>query len=356
MNKHLILILVLFCAVFRATAQTVTVDASIDSLQILIGEQTKVQLEVTMDASQRAVFPLLTDTLVTGVEILDIARPDTQYLNNRQRMHIMQEYTITSFDSDLYYIPPFEVMVDTTVYHSNPLTLKVYTVPIDTMNTDIFFGPKPVMKAPFAWEDWRGLLLLSILCIPLLILAIYLIIRFNDNKPILRTIKIEPKLPPHEQAMKEIDRIKQEKVAVKDNPKEYYTRLTDVVRTYIKNRYGFNALEMTSSEIIEHLLGLESKESLSDLRELFSTADLVKFAKHTPLMNENDANLIHAVEFVNQTKVEVDPNAVPVPTEITIEEKRSRKTKIVLGMVIGVISVAIVAILVYIGIELYNQF
>ena len=79
------------------------------------------QLQVAMDAKQRAVFPSFTDTLVRGVEIVDIAKPDTQYLNDRQRMLITQEYTVTSFDSALYYIPPM-VMPEKSKQsnHTNP--------------------------------------------------------------------------------------------------------------------------------------------------------------------------------------------------------------------------------------------
>ena len=62
--------------------------------------------------------------------------------------------------------------------------------------------------------------------------------------------------------MKEIERIKTEKVWQKGLSKEYYTELTDAIRTYIKDRFGFNALEMTSSEIIDQLLEMNDKEAM----------------------------------------------------------------------------------------------
>lgn len=139
MNKYILLIVLLFLVSGRIAAQSVTVDAKIDSLQILIGEQAKVQLQVAMDAKQRAVFPSFTDTLVRGVEIVDIAKPDTQYLNDRQRMLITQEYTVTSFDSALYYIPPMGVKIDNKEYKSKALALKVYSMPVDTLHPDQFF-------------------------------------------------------------------------------------------------------------------------------------------------------------------------------------------------------------------------
>lgn len=335
-------------------AQSVTVDASIDSLQIYIGDQARIKLEVSLDAKSKLKFPVFTDTIVRGVEIIDVAKPDTQYLNDRQRLLISQEYTVTSFDSALYYLPPFEVLVDNKPYQSKALALKVYSVPVDTLHPEQFFGPKTIMAPPFAWEDWAGIIWLSILAIPLSVLIIFFIMRFNDNKPIVRKIKTEPKLPPHQQAMKEIERIKTEKDWQKGRSKEYYTALTDTIRNYIKERFGFNAMEMTSSEIIDRLREIEQKESIDELRQLFSTADLVKFAKLDPLMNENDMNLVNAVDFINQTKLEIPANQKVQPVEVTIEEKRSKRAKILLMSGIIILSIAVVGILIRVGIDIYN--
>lgn len=356
MKRYLFLITLLVALTGRAVAQSVTVDATIDSLQILIGEQAKIKLQVSLDTDKRAMFPVYTDTLIRGVEIIDVAKPDTQLLNDGRRSLITQEYTVTSFDSALYYLPPMKVIVDNKPYLSKALALKVYSIPVDTLHPDQFFGPKTVMQAPFAWEDWYVAIACVLLFAPFLLLLIYLVKRIRDNKPIIRKVKVEAKLPPHQLAIQEIERIKSEKVWQKGLSKEYYTELTDAIRTYIKNRFGFNALEMTSSEIIDHLLEMEDKEAIKDLRELFLTADLVKFAKHNPLMNENDANLINAIDFVNDTKEKEDENAKPQPTEITIIEKRSLRTKLLLGTGIALLAAALIGSLIYIGLELYNYF
>ncbi|MDE5760595.1 hypothetical protein [uncultured Bacteroides sp.] len=358
MKRYIFLITLFMALAGRLSGQSVTVDATIDSLQILIGEQAKIKLQVSLDANKYAIFPVYVDTLVRGVEIIDVAKPDTQLLNGGKRALITQEYTITSFDSALYYLPPMEVVVENEKYRSKALALKVYSVnvPLDPENPEQFFGPKDVMKAPFAWEDWYGLMVCSVLLIPFGILFFYLVKRFFDNKPIIRKVKVEPKLPPHQLAMQEIERIKSEKVWQKGNPKEYYTDLTDAIRTYIKDRFGFNALEMTSTEIIDKLLEIRDKDAISDLRELFQTADLVKFAKHNPLMNENDANLINAIDFINETKEKEEENSKPQPTEITIIEKRSLRTKILLGAGIVALAATIVGSFIYIGLELYNYF
>lgn len=359
MRKYIFLFICLGIAFTgRIYAQSVTVDASIDSLQILIGEQAHIKLEVSLDANKRAIFPVIKDTLVRGVEVLDVAKPDTQWLNDGKRTLITQMYTITSFDSALYYLPPMEVIVDNQPYRSKALALMVYSVkvPLDSLHPESMFGPKTVMKPPFAWEDWYAFIACVLLLAPFLLLTIYLFKRIRDNKPIIRKVKVEPKLPPHQVAMQEIERIKQEKVWQKGLPKEYYTELTDTLRLYIKERFHFNALEMTSGEIIEKLLEHNDKEAIADLRELFQTADLVKFAKHNPMMNENDANLLNAIDFINETKEIEDANAKPQPTEITIVEKRSLRTKVGLGIGIVLLAVAFIGCLVYICRELYNYF
>ena len=333
-----------------ADAQQVTVRASIDSLQLLVGEQTKIHLEVSMDADRKLRLPVIKDTLVRGVEVLDIAKPDTQKLNDDKRWLIRQDYTVTSFDSALYYLPPLEVMVDEKEYRSESLALKVYSIPVDTLHPDQFFGPKTIVEVPLQWQDIDSMVYSLILMLLFGAGCVFLIVRLKNNKPIIKIIKIEPKLPPHQEAMKHIEEIKANKNIQREDPKLYYTELTDVIRTYIAERFGFNAMEMTSAEIIEQLLQVKDKDSLKDLKYLFETADLVKFAKHAPMMNENDMNLVNAVDFINETKIEEEPGTKKEPTEIKVEEKRSKQGRIALMCSIGVTGIA-AAVCLYIAVR-----
>lgn len=335
-------------------AQKVSVNATIDSLQLLIGEQTKLSIEVNMDANQKLRFPAFNDTIVKGLEIVDVAKPDTQFLNDRKKMVVSQEYTVTSFDSALYYIPPFQVLIDGKPFMSNSLALKVISIPVDTLHADKFFGPKGINEVPIMWDDVMPILLFFILLAIFIVLTYYLYRRYKDNKPIIKTIKIEPKLPPHQLALKEIEKIKENKALKVNDPKEYYTELTGVLRNYMKDRFGFNATEMTSSEIIDHLLQKEDKESIKDLTILFQTSDLVKFAKHSPLINESDMNLVNAIDFINNTKIDQPTEELQEPKEIQVEEKRSKRGRIILMSCIIVLIVASIVVLYFIVSDIYN--
>ncbi len=347
-NLRSLIFVLLFSAVSFGVKAQVTVDAALDSVQLFIGEQAKIKLQVSMDAGRKLLLPQLSDTIVSGIEIVEIAKPDTQSLNNDKRWLISQEYTITSFDSALYYIPPFEVAVDNKIYHSKALALKVYSVPVDTLHPEQFFPPKTIHEIPLEWSDIAPLVYSIIAMLALGGLAIFLIVRYRNNKPIIKIIKIEPKLPPHQVAMQKIEAIKANKDVQRQDPKSYYTELTDVLRTYMKDRFGFNALEMTSSEIINRLNAERDQQSIEELRILFETADLVKFAKHAPMMNENDMNLVNAVDFINQTKQEEEPGEKKQPTEIKVEEKRSKQGRIILICCIIVVGVGTLASLYFV--------
>lgn len=332
----------------------VTVDVAIDTLLIRIGEQTKIHLQVSMDAKSHYVLPEFADTIVAGVECLEAGEPVVEFLNEGQRQLVSRDYLVTSFDSGHYYLPPMEVLVDEKPYKSQNLSLKVETVEVDLEHPEQFFPPKDVLDPPFAWEDWALLFWLSVALLPMLGLCIYFIVRLMDNKPIIKHIRLTPKLPPHQKAMKAIETIKAEKQWAAEDSKEYYTQLTDTLRVYIKERYNFNATEMTSSEIISKLQEVQDVESMRELRDLFQTADLVKFAKYSTLMNENDMNLVNAIEFINATKVEVDPATLNKQPEMTVEEKRSKQERIALIIGVCVLAAGSTAAIVGIRFELYR--
>jgi hypothetical protein len=120
-------------------------------------------------------------------------------------------------------------------------------------------------------------------------------------------------------------------------------------------RYGFNATEMTTSEIVEHLLKIQDKESIKEIREILQVADLVKFAKLQPSMNENDRNMANAIDFVNVTK-NVEEENIQQPTEKKIVNKRSLLEKRILIASISVIAVILLVIASLLAIDMYNLF
>ena len=351
--KRTFLFILLATAVLAVRAQ-VTVVAAIDSIEMLIGEQVHVTVTATMKEGAKAEFPVFkpTQQLIPGVEVLKSTELGSKGKGDGFVDRAVV-YTLTSFDDTLYYLPPFVVKVDGKPYESKSLALKVLGIEVDTTHVDQFFGPKDVQDNPFQWSDWSLPFWLSVLMLVLLAVGYYLYLRLRDNKPIISHIRIVKRLLPHQKAMKEIEQIKADKMVTSENSKEYYTKLTDTLRKYIEERYGFSAMEMTSSEIIERLTSAQDQKALDELRQLFTTADLVKFAKYSTLINENDANLVNAIEFINQTKLENVPVEETVKPQLSEEDQRSQKTRRMLKTVISVIGVISLAIFGYVVYTLY---
>lgn len=313
---------------------------------MMIGEQAVVEVKVQAGENDKVEFPTFQprQMLVEGVEVLGTQKPDA---------HTMQ-VILTSFDGKLYYLPPFKVKVNGKTQESKSLALKVIEMEVDTTKLDKFFGPKDVQDNPFQWSDWSAAFWLSVLMLLLLALAYYLYLRLRDNKPIIARIKIIKRLLPHQKAMQEIDQIKADKMVSSENTKEYYTKLTDTLRKYIEERYGFSAMEMTSTEIIDRLVAAGDQKSLEELRQLFMTADLVKFAKYSTMINENDANLVNAIDFINQTKLENQPTEETVKPQLSEEDMRSQKTRKVLKVVIWSIIGAATILFCYVCYSVYQ--
>jgi hypothetical protein len=72
------------------------------------------------------------------------------------------------------------------------------------------------------------------------------------------------------------------------------------------------------------------------------------------MINENDANLVSAIDFINQTKLENQPTEVVQKPQLSEEDQRTRKERRILKTVIGVLCVVIIALLCYVIYNIYQ--
>jgi hypothetical protein len=300
------------------SAQQTVIKATIDSTHILIGQQTKVHLEIAANKDQEIQIPVITDTLMAGVEVLDISKIDTTDIGNN-RVQLKYDYLITSFDSAVYLLPPFKLIsgIDTT--YSGELALKVSTIPVDTESKE-FYDIKDVIKPRFYLMDYLPLILLAMSGLLLLAIIAFLVYRYINNKPMLPfTKKEEPYVPPHIRAIQELDALKIQKLWQQGKEKEFHSEITDTLREYIEGRFEIQAMEMTSGEILDKVMGFSDVDlSYDNLKQILLLADFVKFAKYHPLPDENELSLMNAYLFVNNTKqedVSVETEKNPDKTE-----------------------------------------
>jgi hypothetical protein len=321
---HILLPLFLLISItHRSFAQRASVQASVQPAEIQIGEQALINLKVIAPKDKTIQFPVYQKEIIPGLEVLTMLPPDTVIENNVATMNF--KYVVTSFDSTLYYVPHMPVFDGTDTIYSNSFGLKVtspvlkdstiaYLEKMNTGQTDsIDFKQlqlndiKPVQKPAFVWTDYLWILWI-VLGLILLLLLIGLVIVLVLRKKNKGYFFIPPQvLPPHVRALQELDKLKAGKIWQQGREKEFYTRITDILRVYMFERYRINAMEMTSGEILVEIRKRSEEDSIyNNLVQILSVADMVKFAKHKPYMDENDLSLMNAYFFVNQTR-EPDP-------------------------------------------------
>ena len=290
-------------------AQPTTVSATMDSTILLVGEQTRLTFTVAQMRDRQVCAPVFSDTIVSGLEIVERLPLDTQLADDGLLL-VSQSYVLTSFDSALYFIDaqPFVDGADTL--YSNPLSLKVVSIPVDTAQHAIA-DIKPVYAPPFDWPLFWLIVLITLGVVALAVIGFF-VYRYVKRHAAPSAEVAEPQdlRPAHEIALERLDAIKAEKLWQQNRAKEYHTQLTDVVRDYIARRFGICAVEQTSAEI---LAGIQpelsgQKTVYADLKTLLTTSDLVKFAKYKPLVSEDEKSLALAYQFVEATK-EVAPDA-----------------------------------------------
>ena len=290
-------------------AQPTTVSATMDSTILLVGEQTRLTFTVAQMRGRQVCVPAFSDTIVSGLEIVERLPLDTQLADDGLLL-VSQSYVLTSFDSALYFIDaqPFVDGADTL--YSNPLSLKVVSIPVDTAQHAIA-DIKPVYAPPFDWPLFWLIVLITLGVVALAVIGFF-VYRYVKRHAAPSAEVAEPQdlRPAHEIALERLDVIKAEKLWQQNRAKEYHTQLTDVVRDYIARRFGICAVEQTSAEILAGIQPALSgqKTVYADLKTLLTTSDLVKFAKYKPLVSEDEKSLALAYQFVEATK-EVAPDA-----------------------------------------------
>lgn len=301
------------CALCIELKSQVVVSASIDSVQMFIGEQAKLTIKAIQPQDYTLQFPIFSDSIASNLELVSTLKPDTVQLEN-EKLQISNSYIVTAFDSALIYIPGFELKAGEETYLTNPISIKIVDMPVDTTQqaiTDI----KNVYQPPIDWMFYLTIVGSILLALLLLALVIYLVNKYlksrknKDTEP--ESEPIDPRKA-HEIAYEELEVLRQKQLWQSQQFKAYYTELTEILRRYIFNRYAIDAMEQTSDDIISEFRRnkelKEKKEEIKLLSDVLQVADLVKFAKWQPLPDECERSFHQVTQFIDNTKEVITEN------------------------------------------------
>ncbi|MDE6792362.1 MAG: cell wall anchor protein [Muribaculaceae bacterium] len=329
-KKYILSALLLLIAMLPAQA-AIQVKASLDSVNLLMGNITTLRLEAVQDKGKPGGFTIFRNTdpqkgyvgvCGDSVELRTSFKIDTVELGSN-RIQLNYEIPVQAFDSGSYRLPEFVYVSESDSARSNALTLNV--IPVKATADDPIAGfarvadpenPSVFDNVPDWLADWWWLILLVIGAAAAVWWAVR---RYKKEGTVLRK---KPEPTPYETAIRKLKELKAKNLWEQGREKEYFTDLTDILRVYLDRRFGINAMEMTSREIMEHLYNSDVKDKRDYIRQILSVADFVKFAKVRPLPADNIAAYDNAVKFVEETKPEPQPDEGVSP-----ETKSGKKNK-----------------------------
>lgn len=330
-----VLVLMLFFG-FNGKAQTKpTIKTNVDTTYIRIGEQIKWEITVGIDSTDQVIFP--EGQTFSPLETVEAYATDTTRKNDR--LTLQKIYALTQFDSGTYKLPSQRIEINGVGYFTDSLQINVETIPVDTLAQKMY-DIKPLMVVDKTNPDlWKYLLGGVLLLILIGGLFYWFVLR---KKPLTEAEKVAL-LPPYDRALLELKRLENSKYLIQDEYKEYYSELTDIVRSYLEEDAHISAMESTTGQLIEKLemlsdsgdLELE-KDTISQFKNILQTADLVKFAKSKPSISvaEQDRKTVGLI-------VEKTHEAIPEPTEEELMqqaeyqeelERKKQKKKLIIGI------------------------
>lgn len=306
MGKAFITSAALLFAGLALSAQEIRVTSKPDTSAILIGDQTGFTVTADIPAGVSATLSGATDSLAGKIVILRRDPRDTA-ISSDGSMKITDRYLITSFDSGSYAIPPFYAEVasgDSLLrYFSDYSFLDVVRpdiAPQDT--TDVIFDIIPPRGAPVTFREVLPWIVIALIAA----VIVWLLARFLPRNPLRRFVRPPaPPEPAHIVALRDLQALREAELWQKGEIKEYYSRLSDILRRYLDGRYGISSPELTTDETVRMLqkAAVTTPGQMAMVKELLSVSDMVKFAKYLPDSAVHVAFMENAVRFVEETRL-----------------------------------------------------
>lgn len=333
MISHLLKIITFILALVPAAAiaqnaPQLTVKSKSDSTTLTMGDRVNVNVEVIKDTHEGALVNMpQKEKDYHGMEMVDCVIDSTDLGNGRTQL--IYHFTFQAFDpAELLTLPGFSYAIGTDTVTSDILTFKVLPVelspelgdPNDVENLKIH-PDELVVTIPSKWydfiPDWWIWVLVAFAIIGLGV-AVYFLLKkhgdtiFTSKKP----------MPPFELAIFNLKKLKEKHLIENGLAKQFYTEVTDIWRTYLAGRFGINAMEMTSKQILRQLR--ENKEthlSAAQMENMLQLSDFVKFAAMNPTRDEMVRAYDTIYDFVESTRPSQEPDEDSKTTD-NIKEKK----------------------------------
>jgi hypothetical protein len=311
------------CLVFILALHPLTSQAQVsatfkaDSNKIEIGDYLKFKLVVQAAKNIVVELPNFPGDTIGKLEIVSKEKIDTSSPGDKNVFS--QTIIVSAYDSGVYHINAFPVYFLNAQKQTDSILTNNFDVQVSTLDIDTSKPIKPIkapLDVPYQIKEFKWWILGALLLIASIVG--YILYRRYKKKHAVVEEKFRPKEPAHVWALNELQKLDSEKLWQSDQHKKYYSRLSDIIRLYMEYRFDIYAMESTTDEIELLIADIKlNNEQKNRLLETLRLADFAKFAKHTPMPDQNIRSIENAKAFVNYTK--------PAEQELTNQQSEEKK-------------------------------
>ncbi|MFQ5680635.1 MAG: BatD family protein [Candidatus Omnitrophota bacterium] len=300
-SRLAIVFLLLFCFVVNARPQDkredapISVQAQVDKKDIHIGDRVRYTIEARAKKGLLVRFPSFADSF-PGLAVRDFGSQKRSKLFSAEDIY-RKWYILDTYATGEYVIPSFSIKYkykedkDWREIDTSSLALQVRSL----LGGGGRQGEAKGIKGPLSYAS-RGLWIFLLIVAIVILLGLAAAIAAKRRRRIPR----QPCLPAEEIARRQLERLRQEGLVERGRIKEYYLRVSLIIRHYLENKFSLRAPEMTTEEFLyslreSHSLSYEHKGLL---RDFLGHCDMVKFARYQPSPEEINLTLQSAQRLI----------------------------------------------------------
>lgn len=296
----------------------ITAKAEVDQALITIGDRVHFRVTVAHDPKVK-ILNIDADQALRDFEVKDVT--DFSYREGKQ-VHDGKTYVITNYELGEYVIRPVTISWQTAdgrgrEFQTNSLYVTVESIDQDTNPKSDIRGVKGVY--PLEGRFWPWLVVLGIAVGTASLTAWYLV----RKRAIMAPRDQAAILSPHEEAYQALYRLKHSDYLHRNQYKLYFLELSELLRRYFQRRYQISALESTTTELMSDLKDKLPLEQRTLIQDVVQFCDAVKFAKHTPSVQEVVKQNKQAFLIIDQTKETGSETSEPIVSPSPLEASKA---------------------------------
>ncbi|MBN2226902.1 MAG: hypothetical protein JW763_06025 [candidate division Zixibacteria bacterium] len=293
------------------SAPGITIETAVDRSEVYIGDLIRYRLTITYDSSISLTPPPIGANL-GAFDVKDYEADDLTRLDGG-RVKLESRFVLSTFTTGDYIIPPIPIEFFTAdsvrkILISEPVPIKVKSLIAEGADTaDI-----REVKGPVSFDAGVpvGYYIIAVTVIALALIG-FVLWRRHRRKQAEEPVDTRR---PWEIAFEDLARLGQDDLPAAGEFKQYYVRLTEIVRAFFGRVYRFAAMDMTTEEFLGRVIDEDMSEQMYHRAKTFLThADLVKFAKYVPETERIVSDFNEAREMVDQIRRQVQEREAMTP-------------------------------------------